>query len=324
MNKNIVFHTNELNERGTSVAVYDYAFYCRKYLDINPIIVYNLTYNNIEQSIENFKKEFEVIGYNNFSNIQQMIDKRSIDYFYAIKFGTKDNIEVKNCKNLIHSVFSFDTNHIHGDVYAVISEWMSLKSGSQIPYVPHMINLFNHNDNFRKEFNIPETDIVIGRYGGHDTFNIEFVKDVINEVLEKRSNIWFLFLNTPNFNNHLRCLYFNPIIDLYYKEKFINTCDVFLHARDYGETFGLSVLEFASKNKQIISYDNEDLQNTHPLGGRNHFLYLKDNCFKYKNKRDLYEILINISKNNYFDTFYLNNLFSPKNVMEKFKEIFLN
>jgi hypothetical protein len=118
-------------------------------------------------------------------------------------------------------------------------------------------------------------------------------------------------------------LYFEPIIDLHYKVQFINTCDAFLHARNYGETFGLSVLEFASKNKQIITYDNFEFQNNHPLGGRNHFLYLKGNYFSYSDKNDLDNILLNINRNNPFDTDYLNKEFSSESVIEKFNEVFI-
>jgi len=96
-----------------------------------------------------------------------------------------------------------------------------------------------------------------------------------------------------------------------------------LHARIEGETFGLSVLEFSSKNKQIISYDNEKIQNDHLIGGRNHFLYLKDNCHKYQNEIDLENIFLNITKQNPFNTEYLNQMFSPKNVIQKFNEVFL-
>lgn len=320
--KNIVFHSNALNERGTSVAVYDYAFYCREYLDLNPIIVYNSNFENNINSVEHFKKEFEVIEYNSFENIQKLVDKLNIDYFYAIKYGNKDGIEVKNCKNLIHSVFCSDPNEIHGDRYAVISEWMSKKSN--IPFVPHMINLPSHDEDYRSDFGISKDSLVIGRYGGKETFNIDFVTDSILKILKERSDIWFLFLNTDFKINHKRCLYFDPIINLHYKVRFINTCDAFLHARDYGETFGLSVLEFACKNKQIISYDNFELQNNHHLGGRNHFLYLGENVHKYSNKNNLDDIFKNISKDNPFDTDYLNFQFSNKNVINKFKEVYLS
>jgi len=321
--KKIVLHTNSLNERGTSVAIYDYAFYLRKYLNLDPIIFYDLKLENYQDSIENFEKQFKTIGYKLFDEVDNFIEKNGIDYFYAIKYGNKDGIEVSNAKNLIHSVFCSDTNEVHGDRYAFISEWMTQKTDYKIPFVPHMINLPDHDQNYRKDFGIPESATVIGRYGGKDTFNIDFVIESILEVLEKRSDIWFLFMNTDFKINHERCLYFNPVINLHYKVQFINTCDAFLHARDYGETFGLSILEFASKNKQIISYDNYDLQNNHPLGGRNHFMFLNDNCFKYQNKKDLQNILLNINRNNPFNTEYLNEEFSPKSVIKKFEEVFI-
>lgn len=321
--KNIVIHCNSLNERGTSVAAYDYAFYGRKYLNLNPIIVYNFNFENVESSVKHFQEEFEVIGYDSLEEVQNFIDKKNIDYFYAIKYGNKDGVEVSNCKNLIHSVFCSDINEVHGNRYAVISEWMSQKSSYKIPFVPHMINLPEHDQNYRKDFGIPEIATVVGRYGGKETFNIDFVTESIENILEKRDDIWFLFLNTELKINHQRCLYFDPIINLHYKVQFINTCDAFLHARDYGETFGLSVLEFASKNKQIITYDNYDLQNNHPLGGRNHFLYLRENCFKYKNQNDLDAIFLNITKNSPFDTRYLNQEFSPQSVIKKFDEVFI-
>lgn len=321
--KNIIFHSNSLNERGTSVALYDYSFYSRKYLNLNPIILYDLNFESDEKSIENFKKEFEVIGYNNFFEVQKIIDKRNIDYFYAIKYGNIDGIEVKNCKNLIHSVFCSDLNQIHGDRYAVVSEWMAQKTNYQIPFVPHILNLPSHDNHYREFLNIPKEDVVIGRYGSKETFNIDFAIESIVKILEKRNDIWFLFLNTERKIYHKRCLYFDTIIDLNEKVKFINTCDAMLHARDYGETFGLSVLEFASKNKQIITYDNEEMQNNHVLGGRNHFMFLKNNCFKYQDEISLQNILLNINKNNPFNTDYLNREFSPQSVISKFDEVFI-
>jgi hypothetical protein len=136
--------------------------------------------------------------------------------------------------------------------------------------------------------------------------------------------MWFLFLNTEKKIDHPRCIYLDKTIDQVEKFKFINTCDAMLHARDYGETFGLAVLEFAAANKQIITYDNEELQTSHPLGGRNHLLFLGDNCFKYKNYNELGYILMHLNRRNPFDTTYLRDNFSPKSVMKIFKEVFLS
>jgi hypothetical protein len=320
---NIIFHTDTLNERGTTVSLYDYAYYVREYLNLNPIIPIDLTKDNNPITVDKFKKDFDTFEHTNLSEIQTLVDAKGIEYFYAIKYGYPDGIVMQNTRNLIHSVFVSDASQRHGDAYAVISEWMSLHTGGGLPWVPFMINLPQYESDYRQSFSIPKSAAVIGRYGGYETFNIPFVWNSIEKILQERDDIWFLFMNTPEEIKHERCLYFEPEIDLNCKVGFINTCDAMLHARDYGETFGAAVLEFAAKNKQIISYDNEELQNNHPLGGRSHFLYLKDNCFKYQNENDLNQILLNITRENPFNTLYLNDEFSPKNVISKFKEVFL-
>jgi len=319
----IIFHEQSLRERGTAVAMYDYAFYSKNLLNATPFIFYPRGSCVDEGVLKKFEKEFEVFSYEEARDIQKFVNENNIDFFYNIKFGTKDGVVLKNTKNLIHSVFNTDKNHVHGDVYAVVSEWMSKKTNYEISYVPHMINLPTIDADMREKLGIPPEAVVVGRYGSYETFNINFAFESMLKALEYNENLWFLFVNTPVVVEHQRCLYLDKIYDLYEKVKYINTCDAMLHARDYGETFGLSVLEFACKNKQIISYDNEELQTTHFLGGRNHFLFLKDRCFKYKNENELTNILVNINKNNPFNTLDLNEEFSPTNVMKIFENVFL-
>ncbi len=310
----IIFHENQIGERGTSVALYDYAFYAREFFDVEPIIVYNRNAeHNNEAAIKKFKDEFEVIGYDSFSEV----DKISSEYFYAIKFGTIDDILKRNSINLMHSVYCADASQYHGDRYATVSEWQSRLTNYQVPYVPHMINLPNDNGDFREQLGIPKDHIVFGRHGGIDTFDVPFVNQSIAEFLDKRPDVWFLLMNTPMEIKHDRCLYFDINVDLLFKTRFINTCDIMIHGGFRGETFGISVLEFATKNKQIIAFDNY-------VGGRNHHLYLKDNYFLYANKEDLDSIFNNIEKKNPFDTTYLNDMFSPRAVMDKFKQVFLS
>lgn len=320
----IVFHENQLGERGTSVAMYDYAYYSRLFFNIEPIITYNSQMNNVSESIDKFKKEFNVVPYENFDEVNNYIETNNVDYFYAIKYGYNDGILSRSATNLIHSVFSKTEDNIHGDRYAVVSEWQSLYSGGTIKYVPHMLSLSDTEQDLRSELGIPLSAVVIGRHGGYDTFNIEFVNTSIMDILDKRSDVWFIFLNTEKKIAHERCIYLDKTVDLERKTQFINTCDAMIHARDYGETFGLSVLEFAAKNKAIISYDDEYYQSHHPLGGRNHFLFLQDQCYKYNNKEQLDNIFSNITKENIFDTRFLEEKFSPINVMNLFKGSFLS
>jgi hypothetical protein len=324
MSRKIIFHDNTLSERGTSTAVYDYACWGRKLLDLDPIITFDLSYPANQDSIDKFSKEFSVVGYNTVDQLQDLVDKEQPEFFYAIKYGVKDHVAVNGTKNLIHSVFNFDPMHNHGDVYAVVSEWQSYRSQGHFPYVPHMLDLKDTDQDLREELGIPKNDLVVGRHGAYDTFDLDFAVETVKEVLEKRSDTWFVFLNTEKKIEHPRCIYLERTLDLERKTKFINTCDAMLHARSYGETFGLSVLEFAAKGKQIISYDDLPLQIQHPLGGRNHFLFLKDQCFKFKNKNDLGYILMHLTRKNPFDTDYLNDEFAPEKVMTIFQRVFLS
>lgn len=321
--KKILFHTNSLTERGTSTAVFDYADNSRKLLDLDVSIVYSENYPSNEQVVNKFKKQFPVYSYRDFSQVQSLVDRENYDYFYAIKYGVPDGVLVNGSKNLVHSVFCRDRAAVHGDVYAVVSEWQSIQSQGTIPYVPHMIDLPTITDDLRQRLGIPKQALVLGRHGAADTFNIDFVYSTLEKVLNRRRDLWIILLNTEKKLQHERCVYLDAIIDLKEKVRFINTCDAMLHARDYGETFGLSVLEFAALNKQIISYDNETLQKSHPLGGRNHFLFLEDNCFRYRDPDQLGYLLMHLTRKNPFDTSYLNDIFSPKFVMQKFREVFL-
>lgn len=324
MSRKIIFHDNTLSERGTSTALFDYAYWGREFLDLDPIIAFDLNYPINQPSIDKFAKEFPVIGYNSFDQLQEVVDRESPELFYAIKYGTKDHVVINGAKNLVHSVFNFDPAHKHGDVYAVVSEWQSYRSQGHLPFVPHMLTLSSTEEDLRNELNIPKNDLVVGRHGAYDTFDLDFAVDAIQQVLDIRSDIWFVFLNTEKKINHPRCIYLDKTLDLDRKTKFINTCDAMLHARSYGETFGLSVLEFAAQGKQIISYDDFHLQMQHPLGGRNHFMFLKDQCFKFKSKNELGYILMYLTKKNPFDTYYLRDEFSSKKVMEIFQKVFLS
>lgn len=321
--KTIVFHDNALGLRGTTVALYDYAHYCRVMWGMKVVVMYDEGYGCDEEVKAKFQREFEVIGYSGIEQLNQHIERVRPDYFYAIKFGIRDGVVVQGPKNLMHSVFCSDPAERHGDVYAVVSEWLHEKSGKVIPFVPHMVDLPHTNENWRGDLGIPDSALVLGRYGGRDTFNINFVPAAILNTLRQRDDLWFLFVHTEPRIDHPRCLYLDHLVDRIEKSEFINTCDAMLHARDYGETFGLAVLEFAAKNKQILSFDYEWFQTMHPLGGRNHFLYLGNHCHKYRSQNELENVLLNMGKDSPFDTRYLATQFSPEKVMQQFKDVFL-
>ena len=116
-----------------------------------------------------------------------------------------------------------------------------------------MINLPKHSRNLRKKLNIPDNAIVFGGYGGKDQFNIEYVQEAVYEIAKLEKNIYFLFANFNKFCDELpNIIHLPTIYDVNKKVEFINTCDAMLWARKIGETFGLSIAEFSTKNKPVL------------------------------------------------------------------------
>ncbi len=317
----ILFHENELNYRGTSIALYDYADFNEKYLGNESLIIYDKNCKtNHPAGIEKFKNRFQVFAYEDFSEVDAIIKKNQVDLFYAIKNGDKDGIETKECKTAIHSVFKH--YEPHGDVYAYVSEWLALEmTAGKSPFVPHMVNFQEEiHDDLRTELGIPKTAKVLGYYGGAQSFNIQFVRTEVEKLARKYKDLYFIFMGVDSFvakkwwkSDVKNIIFLPPSSDVLYKLKFINTCDALLHARERGETFGITVAEFAIKGKPVITFADSP--------EKNHIHELKENAYYYHNAKDLKEILL---ENNLTKTATENyQKFLPEAVMEKFKEVFI-
>jgi len=315
----IAFHSNQLGERGTEVALYDYAYFNESLLNNKSIIISKKSSNLV--SLDKFKKRFKVFLYEDFSEVDGFLEKENANIFYAIKAGHKDGIAPKVCKTVVHCVF--DVSEPHGDVYAAISESLAEKSRDYVSVVPHMINLPDTENNFRKTLAIPDDAIVFGRHGGFDTFDIDFVYKVIKKIVKKRKDIYFLFLNTKPFyknwfsRSHQQIIHLSSTTDLFKKVEFINTCDAMLHARKKGETFGIAVGEFSIKNKPIFTWrDSKD---------KAHLKILKDKAIIYNDQSHLYRLIQEFDPNWYqtqnWDAYSLE--YSPQKVMASFEEVFL-
>jgi hypothetical protein len=104
--------------------------------------------------------------------------------------------------------------------------------------------------------------------------------------------------------------------DIDYKVKLINTCDVMLHARYVGESFGMACGEFSLKNKPIITWNGSR--------ERSHIDILGSLGIYYNTKDDIKTILMNISKNDIKNkNWNAYSDFNPKKVMDKFKQVYL-
>lgn len=317
----ILFHENELNYRGTSIAMYDYADFNERILGNESIIIYNKNCKtNHPAGIEKFKKRFNVIAYENFNQVDNIIRKNQIDLFYAIKNGDKDGVDTQECKSVMHTVFKH--YEPHGDVYAYVSEWLSLEmTGGKAPFVPHMVNFeAETKEDLRTELNISRNAKVFGYYGGAQSFNIPFVQKTVEQIAHKYKDIYFLFMGVDPFikpkwwkSKLKNIIFLPPSADINRKLKFINTCSALLHARERGETFGITVAEFVLQNKPVITFADSP--------EKAHLMELGNDAYLYRNKNELKEILLDTDLSKTAIRSY--EKFLPQQVMEQFKKVFI-
>jgi len=317
----ILFHENELNYRGTSIALYDYAHFNEEFLGNESVIAYDRNCKtNHALGIEKFKNRFQVLAYDDLSEVDQFISRNSIDLMYAIKNGNTDGVFSKECKTAVHAVFKY--YEPHGDVYAYVSEWLADEmTQGKYPFVPHMINFTEDTtEDLRKQLGIPRNARVFGYYGGAQSFNITFAQKTAEEIARKYKDIYFLFMGVDSFvkNRWWRqkaenMIFLPPSADLLLKLKFINTCDALLHARERGETFGITVAEFALKNKPVITFADSP--------EKAHLMELGNSAYLYKNSLELRQIILDTDLSRSARESY--EKFLPKPVMEKFKKVFI-
>lgn len=311
----IAFHTNHLGIAGTEVAVFDYAFYNQELLNNESLIISKLNpAQDVPEIIQKFKDHFKVIQYRDFSEVEKILDENKADIFYALKSGNNDGIISKGRKSVIHCVFG-ESYQPHGNVYAYISKWLSKQMNFGIhPWVPHMINLPGVESHMREELGIPKDAIVFGRYGSYKEFNIPFVHKAIEDSLNKRKDLYFLFANTPEFIHHERAIFLPGIYDLGRKVQFINSCDAMIHARARGETFGIACGEFSIRNKPVLTYGMSP--------EKAHIDILGNKGIVYNTGSEIRNIFLNFSKDQKDWDAYTES-YSPEPVIKKFQSVFL-
>jgi hypothetical protein len=317
----IAFSSSGFSERGTEVALYDYANCNETILGNESIIVMQENPDSKLEVIDKFKKRFKVLFHdpNSQYELDKILEKEKCDYRYEIKFGLNDRLMSSVCKNLIHCVF--DISQPHGDKYVAICEWLSKsRTNGKIPWVPHIIEVPDcNNENMRNELNIPKDALVFGRHGGQTTFNLPFVHDMVYCIANMHPNIYFIFLNTSKFcPNMPNIIHLNMTVDINEKIKFINTCDAMLHARSQGEVFSIALGEFAKRNKPILTYSN-------PLD-KGHFFVFKDKLLIYNDDIELYNLITTFKEkiDPLADWDPYKDKFNGINVMKQFKEVFLD
>jgi hypothetical protein len=313
----IGFHSNCLSLRGTEVAMYDYA-------DFNELLLKNesviFTPKNSsahdQRAFPKFLARFPVHMYESRDEFYELARQLKIDCMYFIKQGDNDGLLVPGCRNAVHAVFQY--LEPHGDVYAYVSEWLShFTTQGRAPFVPHMIRPPKDlTSSLRAELGIPENATVFGRHGGSDTFDLQGIHHIVQEVARKASDIFFLFLNTDKFcEPRENIIFLEGTSDPEYKQRFINTADCMLHARASGETFGLAVGEFSVSNKPVLTWSGSR--------ERCHIEILGEKALLYSSGVELAQKIMLFDRNQKREWDAYSERFSPEPVMLKFAQVFL-
>ncbi len=329
--KKVAFHSYQLGERGTEVHMYKMAKYNREILGNESIII--STSSRPHPSLPLFK-EFPTFLYPEVwvndgvnlslrTSIEKICELNKVTHMWSIKQGENDGILPINVKNFVSSIGGSNISK-HGDVFTFISEYLADIYKIDAPVVHPIVELEDPQNfsSFREELGIPKDALVLGRHGGKETFDLPFVKSAIEKALNQRSDLYFVFANTNMFYQHDRIFHLDYTSDFTIKSKFINTCDAMIHARSEGEIFSLSLAEFATRNKPILSWKPTFRPHGYSYG---HYSILGDRAIWYRDENDLYDILVNLSSSDIRDKdwdVYKDN-YSPKKIMTDFNNLFL-
>jgi len=310
----VAFVVNSISFGGVEVAVYDYADYNETLLGNKSIVItrdFRHTYGPI---YEKFEKRFPVFYVKTRVDINAVIKNQSVDVCYTQKSGELDEWGTDLCKSVVHCVFM--SKQPHGHVYSVIHDDINRIHGTHFPVVPYMVRVDDNNDSFREELGIPSNAVVVGRYGSASSFDLPFVHEAVVELLNRNPTMWFVCMATNHFASHDRIVYLPVTSELYVKRKMINTCDVMLHARHRGETFGLACGEFSVAGKPFLTWAHSH--------ERAHIVNSKGQCCQYSNKEDILRIIetnawksVDMSNSGYLD-------YTPEKVIAIFDKVFLS
>ncbi len=329
MYENVAFLVRNFSERGIELSVYKYALYNQEILKNKSVIIcFNKTITDKGKKFDNvsrtlFEDKFKVFEIKYIEEITEIITRENISFSYVQSHGffrdfyKFENKKIwKNCQNTYHYCFGPMIRQA-SDVRCVIGNHLNKKYKKNLDVLPLIVDHHINYGDLRESLNINKEEFVVGRYGGESTFDIEFVKETIRCILEKRKNITFIFINTKKFINHKKVIFLPKTISLKEKSKFIDTCDVMLHARKDGETFGLAIAEFSSANKPIITYAlSKD---------KEHLILLGKKAILYNSPKDLFDILYNLKRdeiaNLNWDCY---SKYRPEIVIREFEKICLS
>jgi len=269
----ILMHDNALTERGTTNALETYARGLSG-LDHQVEVAFDATNpQNVDGVIRRLDSQFPLIPYSQFEEISRRQDQYDVAYF--IKSGHRDGRYFSETPSLVHAVFQdFEP---HGSSYIYVSEWLAAKmkrvrwkprhiaatrraekegclNARKFEFVPHAVDVAIANRDQRHALGISEKSFVILRYGGKGTFDLPWVHNEIVDFVSTHDDAVALMVNTDRFCDHPRVQFLPAFTSAEGRDQLLASCDVFLHAQHFGETFGLALVETMQAERPILSW----------------------------------------------------------------------
>jgi len=306
----LIIHCDAISERGDSVNAESLSLAMKKFYNIESFIVYQeFNANNNRTRI----KELQLLGlnlitYRKPSELHSIGREVQASHSYFFNGGNYSGLWVKNTKKLTHAIFNnFEP---HGDRYNYNSHWLYKKAlfsrhritsdldisklmflhqspfelDTKIPisWVPHIVeSKIGDGSAFRSKYLIGKSNTVLGRIGGINEFNDRAAISGVIELLEKKEDLFCVFVNTKHFYAHKRLIYIEYLSN---EEKwdFYSACDILINGRLMGESFGFAVCEALASGKPIIA--PSAIRNRRM--DRNHIKVIADEDLLYNSQKD--------------------------------------
>lgn len=261
--KPIVFWHDQIGVRGTGVALYDYADAWERHVCGTSWVF--VPASGDMAAAEKFKQRFgeRFVPYS--SEAQAIVLTKTIAPIgvYVLTAGW-NNCAMPNLGNyplLLHGVF--DAAGILGlGAVAVIGDTLRYALQLDVPVVPHIVPELvraprRSVEEFRDRYGARPDVPIVCRHGGWDTFSVPFAQDAVCTAAQHTTEIVFIFLGTRPWTcakGSANIHFLPPSSNMTAKGLFLQACDVCLHARADGETFGLAVAECSRAGKPLITW----------------------------------------------------------------------
>ncbi len=269
----ILMHDNALTERGTTKALETYAHGLTENGYNVDIAFCASNPQNVDDVVRRIGSKYRLLPYESFDEISEIQGVYDVGYF--IKSGHRDGKYFRETPSLVHAVFQ--DYEPHGAGYVYVSEWLAevtrraqwkprhlaaawrgrregCLNATKFEAVPHAVDVAPVAPSKRFVKEVDEGNFVILRYGGRGTFDLPWVHDELEQFVAQHKDVVALMVNTEKFSDHPRIRFLPAFTEEEQRDQLLASCDVFLHAQHFGETFGLALVEVMQAQRQVLSW----------------------------------------------------------------------